>query len=198
MRFKVNGLYTYDERYYIYLPFREKAGLFSLPLNVKTAIVVRLKTVQLDITRWPFFSYFRHARRRRRRRDVKVYSISSKVAEIQGRDKAVIWDIPLVSRSGPDADVHLMIISTIATTPSSPIWRGKEGEGGNPLFQSVGDRDSRYPFRVSFLFVPFSSSAVHFRCNDGRSFIIITSARITQSDRSHIPSRSSRRSARES
>lgn len=107
--------------------FWELWSFFSLPLNIKTTIVVRLKMVP-RYNKMAIFSYFRHARHRRR--DMKVYSISSKVAEIQA-DTAVIWDIPPVSFM-PDADVHLMIISTIAT----------------PSFASGEERGERKPLSI--------------------------------------------------
>lgn len=164
----------YDE---IYISSPWEADFFSPPLNVKTANAVRPKMVS-SYNKMAIFSYFRHARRRRR--DAKVYSISSKVAEIQA-DTAVIWDIPLVS-PGPDADVHLMIISTIATpTPSSPKKRK-----GEKKFLSI--ERSRLPIsisrsRLSYLLHLLICSP--FQMHDERSFIIITSARITQSDRSY-------------
>lgn len=130
--------------------------LFSPPQCQNRHIVVRLKMVP-RYNKMAIFSYFRHARHRRR--DVKVYSISSKVAEIQA-DTAVIWDIPAVSPV-PDADAHLMIISTIAT-PSSAS--GEERGERKPL--SIGR--SRLPIsisrsRLSYLFHSLIS-AVHFRC----------------------------------
>lgn len=142
----------------IYLPFWKAVGFLFSPPQCQNRHRRPGWKWYLDITRWPFFSYFRHARHRRR--DVKVYSISSKVAEIHA-DTAVIWDIPPVSPV-PDADVHLMIISTIAT-PFLRSWRGK---GRERKHLSIGR--SRLPIsisrsRLSYLFHSLIS-AVHFRC----------------------------------
>jgi len=162
---------------YIYISSLWEADFFSLPLNVKSANAVRPKMVS-RYNKMAIFSYFRHARRRRR--DAKVYSISSKVAEIQA-DTAVIWDIPLVS-PGLDADVHLMIISTIAIPP--PLHPGRrKGEG-----KLLSIERSRLPIFISRSRLSYSLHSLirgPFQMHDERSFIIITSARITQSDRSY-------------
>lgn len=93
------------------------------------------------------FSYFRHVRRRRR--DAKVYSISSKVAEIQA-DTAVTRDIPLVP-PGSD-DVHLMIIST----PSRLLLSEEEERGGETSFNREIETPNIHLALASPLFAPFA------------------------------------------